>query len=238
MRALRSLGFSGRGGWLPILSAEQLRESCTRVRTATTDGSSHTEQPAQRQTVPKPGLGPGPGAASTLSSPSHRCAFLQLVQSHPRHRVGPFLGCSQSCSRAGPRGLLCRQAFPGPRAAPWDARGSVTHRASCVPSPWQAGDTSHMQSTGTSQGLCCQKITEIHGSCSSPSPPQSGRYSGLSLSAAFPSQSLAGSAHSHLCRIKSNLKWLNGELLDDPVTPLLSVHPRERKSCVHTGTWL
>lgn len=75
MRALRSLGFSGRGGRLPILSAEQLRESCTRVCMATTDGSSHTEQPAQRQTVPKAGLGPGPGAASTLSSPQPPLRF-------------------------------------------------------------------------------------------------------------------------------------------------------------------
>lgn len=166
--------------------------------------------------------------------PSHRCAFLQLVQSHPRHRVGPFLRCSQGCSRAGPRGLLCRQAFPGPRAAPWDARGSVTHRASCVPSPWQAVDTSHMQS----QGLCCRKITKIHGSCSSPSPPPSGRYSGLSLSgSSLPLSLPCCSAHSHICRIKSDLKWLTGELLYDPVTPLLSVHPRERKTCVHTDTW-
>lgn len=83
------------------------------------------------------------GGLHTQLTPATAALSSSLRRATPVHRVGPFLGCSQSCSRAGPRGLLCRQAFPGPRAASWDARGSVTHRASCVPSPWQAGDVSH-----------------------------------------------------------------------------------------------
>lgn len=50
--------------------------------------------------------------------PSHRCAFLQLVQSLPRHRVGPFLGCSQSCSRAGHVDCFAGRLFLAPGLLP------------------------------------------------------------------------------------------------------------------------
>ena len=50
----------------------------------------------------------------------------QPVQSHPRHRVGPGerppSAQLEPAAQPGPRGPLCRQAFSGPGAAPWDAQ--------------------------------------------------------------------------------------------------------------------
>lgn len=111
--------------------------------------------------------GQDPGAASMLSSPELPLRFPPACEEPPplqgRARRTPlFLQCSQSCSQAGPCGLLCVWAFSGSWAARWDAQGSVTYTASCVLSPWQAGNTPHMQSTRTPQGLRCQNITKIH----------------------------------------------------------------------------
>ena len=120
----------------PLLSTEQLGEACVHAcecqgcrwhQTLEAAGTEANSARARTEARTGGGLYAQPTQDTTARRLRPRgLVSQQPVQSHPRHRVGPGerppSAQLEPAAQPSPPGPLCRQAFSGPGAAPWDAQ--------------------------------------------------------------------------------------------------------------------